>query len=216
MIEGLILITDRRQVRTSIETCAQAALAAGFSAVMLREKDLATRDLFELAKTLKSYCDKENKPLLINDRMDITLALGGATGLHVGSHGVPLADLTPRAFDGLLGYSSHSPKEAQKALSLGADYITVSPIYKTLSKPELQPKGLGLLEETLKLCPVSRVFALGGVTEENLPGIANSGAAGAAIMGEMMRSPKPDKTAARLMEAWSGSHKEFVATRGQH
>ena len=88
---GLLLITDRAQARLPLVEIVEAALAAGFAAVMLREKDLGGRELFELAATLHEICARYGRPLLINDRLDVALALPGA-GAHLGKAGVPVAD----------------------------------------------------------------------------------------------------------------------------
>ena len=74
---GLLLITDRAQARLPLVEIADAALAAGFAAVMLREKDLGGRELFELAATLHEICARYGRPLLVNDRLDVALALPG-------------------------------------------------------------------------------------------------------------------------------------------
>lgn len=202
---GLLLITDRSQARHPLVEIAEAALAAGFAAVMLREKDLGGRELFELGSTLQEICARYGRPLLINDRLDVALALPGASA-HLGKAGVPIADARRllRA-NRLLGYSAHEVKEARAAIDDGADYVTLSPIFSSASKPGYAPRGIGWLRTAAAELPEGRVIALGGVSADTLAEVREAGAAGAAIMGELMRSEHPGREAAEMVRAFEDS-----------
>ena len=199
---GLLLITDRAQARRPLPEIAEAALAAGFAAVMLREKDLGGRDLFELAEALAQVCARYGRPLVVNDRVDIASALPGV-GAHLGRAGLPVAEarrlLGP---DRLLGYSAHEVEEARAALGDGAGYVTLSPIFPSMSKPGYVPRGVGWLREAAAALPAGRVVALGGVTAEVLGDIRETGAEAAAVMGELMRAEYPGRAAAEMVRAF--------------
>ena len=102
----------------------------------------------------------------------------------------------------LLGYSAHEPEEAGSALEEGADYVTLSPIFHSHSKPGLDPRGARWLAGGVSGLPPNRVVALGGINASNIGEIRKTGAQGVAIMGEMMRSEDPRRSAAELIEAW--------------
>ncbi len=199
---GLLLITDRAQARLPLVEIAEAALGAGFAAVMLREKDLGGRELFELAKTLCGICERYGRPLIVNDRLDVALALPGA-GAHLGRAGVPIADARRLlGADRPLGYSAHEADEARAAIEAGADYVTLSPIFSSASKPDTMPRGVAWLRAAAAELPRGRVIALGGITADTLAEVRGAGAAGAAIMGEMMRAEYPGRAAAEMVQAF--------------
>jgi thiamine-phosphate pyrophosphorylase len=199
---GLLLITDRYQARRSLMEITAAAFDAGFIGIMLREKDLAGGDLLEVARPLAELARTRGRAFLVNDRIDVALALAGA-GVHVGHAGLGIADarrlLGP---DRLLGYSAHAIEEARAALADGADYVTLSPIFPSRSKPDLSPRGLAFLQEGTAALPPGCVVALGGIDAAGLAGVRGAGAHGAAVMGAMMRAEDPAVTARDLVAAW--------------
>jgi len=199
---GVYAITDRTQARRSLTDIAQAVLEAGFAGIMLREKDLPGRPLFDLAEKLSGICRAFGRPLIVNDRLDVAMALLGA-GAHVGARGMKVADarrlLGP---DRLLGYSAHEMAEAVQALRDGADYVTLSPIFSSASKPDLLPRGLRLLEEARAALPSASLIALGGIDASNIGSIRRTGAAGAAIMGALMQAEHPKAAAREIVAAW--------------
>jgi len=200
---GLLLITDRGQARHPLPRIADAALASGWSGVLLREKDLDAAALLEQACPIAAACRRAGRPLLVSDRLDVALALEGA-GAHVGRNGIPVrAARELLGAERLLGYSAHDVEGANAALADGADYVTLSPIFSSRSKPGYAPRGIEFLARALGSLPPSRVLALGGVeTPERVLQVRRSGAAGAAVMGAMMRAEDPESTAGTLAEAW--------------
>ena len=199
---GVYAITDRTQARRPLADIVQAALEAGFAGIMLREKDLSGGPLFDLAETLSRICRAFDRPLIVNDRLDVALALPGV-GAHVGVRGMKVTDarrlLGP---DRLLGYSAHEVPEALSALRDGADYVTLSPIFSSASKPDLLPRGLTLLEEAMAALPAGHMIALGGIDASNVGHIRRMGAAAAAVMGALMRSDHPKAAAREMIAAW--------------
>src|SRR5512133_550031 len=145
---NLYLITDRHQVPsdcTLVETV-RAALAGGVRAVQLREKDLPAAALYPLALELRALTRDYGAKLLVNDRIDLALAVE-ADGVHLGGHSLPVAIarklLGP---DRLLGVSTHCVEEISGAARDGVDFVTFGPIYPTPSKlPFGDPLGLKLL-----------------------------------------------------------------------
>lgn len=152
--------------------------AAGVDAVQLREKDLADRALYGLARQARALLPPP-LCLLVNGRLDLALA-AGADGAHLPADGVPLAALRARFGPGvLLGRSTHRLEEVAEARRDGADYVTFGPVYPTPGKERHgPPPGLAGLRRAAALgIPV---YALGGVTIERLGDVAAAGAAGAA------------------------------------
>jgi len=199
---GVYAITDRTQARRPLEDIVLGALEAGFAGIMLREKDLPGGPLLELADHLSRRCREFGRPLLVNDRLDVALALPDV-GAHVGARGFAVKDarrlLGP---DRLLGYSAHEVEEALRAIRDGADYVTLSPIFISASKPDLNPRGLTLLEDAKRLLGESCVIALGGIDAFNIGSARHAGAHGAAIMGALMRADHPKAVAREMVVGW--------------
>jgi arsenate reductase len=200
---GLLLITDRRQATHPLERIVAAALEAGFAAVMLREKDLDGGPLLALARPLAELCRAAKRPFLVNERLDVALALDRA-GVHVGKEGFPVPLARSLLGPGrLLGYSAHEGEEAARALEEGADYATLGPVFPSRSKPGYEPRGLEVLQGTPGHLSTARIVALGGVENpERVSRVRATGVAGAAVMGAMMRARDPEATAASLVSAW--------------
>ena len=183
----------------------QGAVSAGFASVMIRAKQMSSSGLFDLGVRAGELIRETPAQLIINDRLDVALALPHAGG-HVGARGIPVESarklLGPRR---RLGYSAHSANEAVEALNRGADYVTLSPLFRSVSKPGLPPRGLSWFKEALTQLPPERVVALGGVQEENLRSVAETGCAGAAMIGALAQAADPKETAAVMIGAWRES-----------
>ncbi|HBF35201.1 TPA: thiamine phosphate synthase, partial [Candidatus Sumerlaeota bacterium] len=195
----LLLITDRTAYPAPFEETIASALRGGVNAVMLREKDLSARELYALAVRLRMLTRDAGAQLIINDRLDVALAVE-ADGVHLGWRSLPLK--AARAVTGnrlQIGVSTHSAEEAQQAERDGADYITFSPIFPTPSKEGLVPvQGLdGLRAATNGL--LIRCIALGGITPENTQSVCAAGAAGVAAIRPF--ATDPEETANRFHQA---------------
>jgi thiamine-phosphate pyrophosphorylase len=189
---SLYLITDRTQTAGRMLPAVVAdALRGGMRAVQLREKDLTGRQLFELAGELREITWKYDAKLLINDRVDIALAVG-ADGVHLGKAGLPVQKA--RSILGseyLIGYSAHSAEEALQAQMDGADFVTIGPVYPTPSKAQYGvPSGLRVLAETARTARIP-VFALGGVKHSSIGEVLAAGAHGVALISAVMSAPDP-------------------------
>jgi thiamine-phosphate pyrophosphorylase len=169
----IYLITDRKIVKGGgdlVGACAGAIAAAprGAVAVQLREKDLPARELYELARRLREVCKSAGALLLVNDRVDVAMAVG-ADGVHLpfDSIGVSMARrlLGPEK---LIGVSTHSPPDVANAAREGADFAVFGPVFDPLSKPATGPAwgASGLMAA----CAAGAipVYALGGITAERV------------------------------------------------
>lgn len=156
-------------------------LAAGPTWIQIREKDLTARELFELTRNVLALPNPRSVKILVNTRVDVSLA-AGAAGAHLPSSSPsPRAwrTMTPPGF--LLGVSCHSPEEVRAAAREGADYVLFGPVFAPLSKPEqLPPVGLAGLARAVALAGKIPVLALGGITLANMAACAETGAAGVA------------------------------------
>jgi thiamine-phosphate pyrophosphorylase len=189
---SLYLITDRMQTAgRALPAVVADALRGGLRAVQLREKDLAAAQLFELAVELRLITREYGAKLLINDRIDVALAVS-ADGVHLGKAGLPVPEARRiLGRERLIGYSAHSADEAVQAQLDGADFITLGPVYHTLSKAQYgEPLGLSELSETARLVTIP-VFALGGVKHASVAEVLSSGCHGVALISAIMAALNP-------------------------
>lgn len=189
---SLYLITDRKQTAgRKLPAVVTDALRGGLRAVQLREKDLTGCQLFELADELRNITRAYGARLLINDRIDIALAVG-ADGVHLGRGSIPVA-AARRILGGaqLIGYSAHGLAEAQQAEADGADFVTFGPVYSTPSKAAYgEPLGLARLSEVARSLAIP-VFALGGVNISSAHEVMAAGAHGVALISAIIATQNP-------------------------
>ncbi len=179
----LLLVTDRKQVPgDSLVSVVESALAGGVDAVQLREKDLSTRELFGLATQLRDLTSRYKAKLLINDRIDVALAVH-ADGAHLpGSSFDPREARALLGPSALIGVSTHGLEQVVSAQQAGADYIVFGPVYDTASKRKYgAPLGLNALAQVTAVARVP-VIAIGGITAARVPEVRHSGAAGVAMI----------------------------------
>lgn len=172
----------------------KAAIKGGVSVVQLREKELCTRAFCNLAFKLKALCDELLTPLIINDRVDVAMAVN-ATGVHLGQD-----DMSVSAARALLGRDKIvglSVKNlAQLEFSEGADYVGVGAIFFTQTKDSSVIGVENLRKIALK--STLPVVAIGGINEKNLPLLKNAEISGIAVSAAIMNAENPYKTAANL------------------
>jgi thiamine-phosphate pyrophosphorylase len=197
----LLVISDRGQARRSLIELAEAAFAGGCRWFSLREKDLPTDERRRLLQALVELGHRWGAAVTAHDDIDAVVAVGAA-GLHLPAHADPAA-ARARLPHALIGASAHSAAEAMARLRAGADYVTVSPVFLTASKPGYGP-ALGLDGLARAAAAASGpVLALGGITARNAGLCRAAGAAGIAVMGEIMRADDPQATVAGLIRAFS-------------
>lgn len=199
----LYLVTDGKLFPCSnlLFAAVKKAMEGGARAVQLREKELATRKLLDMAYRMRELTLKYKARLLINDRVDIALAVE-ADGVHIGQAGIPVRAVRGMVRDRfLIGASTHSIDEALKAEQEGADFITLGPVYETPSKLKYgRPVGLRTLGAVTGRVSVP-VFAIGGITAGRARAVRKSGAYGAAVISAILsKNNVKDETVRFLQE----------------
>lgn len=194
---NLYLITDRNLVASgnTLISAIESALQGGVKAVQLREKDLSATELLPLAQKLRELTSRHDARLLINDHIDIALAVH-ADGVHLGGHSLPTDVVRAQVgTDMLIGVSTHSIVEITTATQLGADFVTFGPVYATPSKVVFgPPQGLSALSEACNISSLP-VFALGGITLARAAEVQKAGASGIALISAIIASPDPRTSA---------------------
>ncbi|RMF26352.1 MAG: thiamine phosphate synthase [Chloroflexi bacterium] len=199
---SVYVITDRRVAGDrSILEVVRAALRGGATVVQLREKAATTRQMIELGRALHRITQEAGVPLIVNDRVDVALAVG-AEGVHVGQDDMPAA-LARRLIgpDRILGVSAGTVEEAVQAERDGADYLGVGDVYGTPSKPDAgEPIGVEGLAEIARAVSIP-VVAIGGIRPDNAAAVIRAGASGVAVISAVVGAPDPEAAARRLREA---------------
>lgn len=188
----LCLITDSQRTRLPIREAVEEALKGGVSAVQLREKNPSSKkELYKLASDLRELTLKYNSSLIINTHIDLMLDVK-ADGIHLGHQSLDLMTVKNLIKDKpyFIGVSTHNQEEAKNAADLGADYITLSPIYRTKSKPDADLLGLDKFEQICKSINIP-VIGLGGIKSENVKDVIEAGAYGVAMIGEILENENP-------------------------
>jgi thiamine-phosphate pyrophosphorylase len=189
---SLYLVTDRDLSlgRSNLEVI-QAAVRGGVTLVQLREKEATTKEFYQEGLKIRAYLKARDIPLIINDRIDMALALD-AEGVHLGQEDMPIDAarkiLGPQK---IIGASVFTPEEAKIAEALGADYLGLSPIFATETKPELIQhlgiKGIPLLKEAVKI----PVVGIGSMSESNAYEAVKAGLDGVAVVSAICSREDP-------------------------
>jgi thiamine-phosphate pyrophosphorylase len=196
----LYLVTDRDLARgRPLAEVVRRALRGGVTAVQVREKALGARRFLEEVRELQSVLAGTGVPLFVNDRVDVALA-ASADGVHVGQDDLPAAEA--RRLVGpaiLLGVSVATADEARKALSEGADYVSVSPVFLTPTKPDAElAVGLEGVASVRAAAGDAPVLAIGGLDAGNARAVVAAGSDGVAVVSAVMSAPDPEAAAAAL------------------
>ena len=163
----------------------EEALQGGVTLVQYRSKFKDGGPMYEEALALKALCDSYDVPLIINDRVDVALAVGAA-GVHVGQDDLPCAVV--RALTGadfVIGVSAHNPEEARLAIAAGADYLGCGAVFGTATKPGVAKLGLANLR-AIRRVATKPMVGIGGVTSDNYGEVLATGADGAAIISGIL------------------------------
>ena len=184
----LYLVTNRYQ--DSLESFlekVETACRSGVTIVQLREKNLTTNQYYQLAKQVKEITDAYQVPLIIDDRLDVCLAVDAA-GLHIGDDELPVSVarqvLGPEK---ILGVTAKTVKRALEAETSGADYLGTGAIFPTITK-ENAPITLISTLKTICQTVAIPVVAIGGLTSENIDQLAETGIAGVAVVRDLMQA----------------------------
>jgi thiamine-phosphate pyrophosphorylase len=188
----LCYITDRQALEpVPLLPIILETIQAGIDLIQIREKDLATPELFRLVQAGAGAARGSSTRVVVNDRLDIALA-AGAHGVHLGGQSMPAGAVRAVVPEGFwVGVSCHSPAEALAAEAAGADYILLGPIFETKSKLRYGPPlGLAALEQAARSARIP-VLALGGITLERVRRCLEAGATGVAGISIFQESGSP-------------------------
>ena len=195
----LYLVTDRglSRGRSTLEIV-EAAVRGGATCVQLREKQCTTREFIQQARVIRDRLRQLNTPLIINDRLDVALAVE-ADGVHLGQSDMPLEVARAIVADKMLiGISAESLRDAIEAEKGGADYLGVSPIYATPTKTDTAPalglEGLRQIRTAVNL----PLVGIGGLNHKNAGEVIRSGADGVAVVSAIVAADDPEQAARSL------------------
>jgi thiamine-phosphate pyrophosphorylase len=192
---SLYLVTDRRlSLGRPLLEVIKSAVEGGVTVVQLREKELDSREFYEEGLRIKMFLKTCHIPLIINDRVDIALAID-ADGVHLGQDDLPLSIVRKLLGpDKLIGVSVFTPDDARRAEEMGADYLGLSPIFLTSTKPELINQigieGIRPIREATSL----PIIGIGSLDETNVFSVVCAGLDGVAVVSGICA--KPDVRAA--------------------
>lgn len=195
---SLYVVTDRELMTTeSVEQSVEAAILGGAGIIQLREKNITSRQFYETAKRIKTICVNYDAAFIVNDRIDIALAVG-ADGVHLGQKDIPIDEARRIMGDkALIGASAATVDEALKAQSLGADYLGVGAMFNTGTKKDTRSVSPQLLKEICSSVEIP-VVAIGGLNKERISVLKGSGAKGAAVVSAVVAQRDIKKAAEEM------------------
>lgn len=208
----LYVITDPRYGHgDALRDRVAAAIRGGATIVQLRDKTATTRALIEQARALLTITRAAGVPLIINDRVDVALAVG-ADGVHLGVDDMPIADarrlLGPHA---IIGGSPETPEDALRMQREGATYLGVGDVFGTPTKPDAgTPIGIAGLQRIIALVDIP-VIGIGGITPANAADVIRAGASGIAVVSAVMGAEDPAAAAQTLRRIIDRTRSEVEA-----
>ena len=199
---SLYLVTDKSDDVEKFLNTIEEAIKGGVTVVQIREKTAETLDFYNLALKVKEITTKYNVPLIINDRVDVALAID-AEGVHVGQSDMP-CDVTRKLIgeDKILGVSAATIDEAKKAEKDSADYIGTGAVFPTATKddaPSITKQDLKDVVDSISI----PVVAIGGITLENASQLKDTGIAGLSVVSAIMSAENPKKASQNLLNIFN-------------
>ncbi len=179
----------------------EEACKGGVTLIQLREKEKSTREYLALAEKVHEVTKRYGIPLVIDDRVDVALAIN-AEGVHVGQSDMPVV-MARRLMgeDKIVGATTKTVEQAKRACAQGADYLGVGAIYPTTTKVKTVLTSVETLSEIVKAVPI-KVNAIGGLNENNLQILHGTGIDGICVVSAIMRAENPRLAAQRLKETF--------------
>ena len=195
---SLYLVTDRSGMGDcEFESKIRSAVEGGCTMVQLREKNVNSYLIYQRALSIKKITDEYHIPLIINDRLDIMLAVG-ADGVHLGQQDIPVKIARKLiGKDKIIGVSAHCPEEAEKAEQDGADYLGVGAIFPTETKKDIIITPVDVLRKIKETVSIP-VVAIGGINQNNINTLKGSHVDGVAVISAIMKSKDPKSSAVAL------------------
>ncbi len=207
---SLYLVTDRELSRgRDIRWVVEEAVKGGCTMVQLREKDCCTMDFLKIAQDLKEILRTYNVPLLINDRIDIALAVD-ADGVHIGQSDMPYGIARKLlGHDKIIGLSVESIDDVEAANLLDVDYIGVSPIFATTTKTDT--KTPFLLDGARRVAAISKhpIVGIGGMNHKTAGDAILSGLDGIAVVSDIVSADSPRQSAETLLKIVKDAQRNF-------
>lgn len=178
----------------------EAACRGGATIVQLREKDRSTREYMELARATHEITARYGIPLIIDDRVDVALAVG-AEGVHVGQSDMPVRDARRLlGSEKIIGATTKTVPQALEAYEQGADYLGCGAIYPTTTHVKTVITPVETLKDVVKAVPIP-VNAIGGLNKENIFVLKESGIAGICVVSAIMKAADPEAATRELKQA---------------
>lgn len=177
----------------------EQALSGGVTILQLREKEKSTRDYIHLAKNVQKLTNKYNVPLIIDDRVDVALAVD-AEGVHVGRSDMPLFLARKLMGDNkIIGATTKTVEQAKEALEQGADYLGVGAIYPTTTKVKTVLTSPDTLKDICNTVPIP-VNAIGGLNKDNIDILKGIPIAGICVVSAIMKAENPKHATIELIK----------------
>lgn len=200
----LYLCTDRGLMSTStLEEAVEAAIRGGCTLIQLREKNCSSREFYDTAVRIKTITDAHDVPLIINDRVDIALAVDAA-GVHIGQSDLPAARVRELLGpDKILGVSAARVDEAVQAEKDGADYLGVGAMYATGTKQNTRSVSMELLAQIRDSVEIP-IVVIGGIGPQNAAVFRKKGIDGLAVVSAVIAQPDIEGAARKLKDIFRG------------
>lgn len=196
---AIYLVADPAQTRHNLLDVVDQALAGGVTAVQLRAKQLSDRQAFDLGEAIAARCRTFGALFIVNDRLDLALALG-ADGVHLGVADVPLR--AARALVGddvIIGFSPETDDQTSAAASDGASYLGIGPVFSAASKPDAGAAiGLESVRRRVEL-PGLPSIGIGGIHAGNAGLVIAAGAVGVAVISAILHADNPADASRNLV-----------------
>lgn len=185
----LYAVTDRYWLNgDSLYSHVEKSIEGGVTFVQLREKNLSEEDFLNEAIKINALCKEHNIPFVINDNVDIAIK-SGADGVHVGQHDMEATNVRKLlGKDKIIGVSAQTVEQAILAEKNGADYLGVGAVFNTTSKDDAKNISHETLKEICNAVSIP-VIAIGGITNENIIQLENSGICGVAVISAIFGKP---------------------------
>lgn len=200
LVPDLYVILDRAAARgRDLGEILAGAIAGGCRMVQLREKERPSGTLLPLAERLRARCREAGVAFVVNDRVDLALALD-ADGVHLGQEDLPPRLARPLLRAGMiLGVSTHSIEQARAAQTAGADYVAVGSVFPTATKASFELVGLDLVRQA-RAAVRAPLIAIGGITADNVGAVIRAGADGVAVISAVCGAADPAAASRRLLD----------------
>ncbi len=207
LLKGLYVIVDMQVLgsRDAVEAAAQT-IRGGARIIQLRDKHSEKGKLLDIARKLKDLCQKSKTLFIINDHLDIALAVA-ADGLHIGQEDLPLSVARRELpIDKIIGCSATNLKQALKAEQEGADYIAVGAIFPTPTRRDYEVVGIERLQQVKQRISIP-VVAIGGISRDNITEVMTAGADAAAIISAILNQEDIEKAAREMVNKIASKRK---------